>query len=287
MFEITKNDGHVLSKYIADGKGYKNGVYDFTFENRYLIYHAPHGDATTYLTLDMETGHGSEIFSQKGTLIPEDAYPTLIPKIFQAIKYTGDRRYHNYYTKDALQVIDSIFRVILPLYGYNVREEQIRLSKNIYLGLVEKDVAICEAEVGTGKTMAYLVAALCAKKRMETKYHSAPPVTITTSSIELQRNLVEKEIPNLSRILLDYRLIDKPLTAVLRKGKEHYFCLARYTEYLDAISGNPKAHRETLRLFWETSFSQRAFDLDKIRILGLLKDRLCKGQLQPVQGAGL
>lgn len=46
-------------------------------------------------------------------------------------------------------------------------------------------------------------------------------MTITTSSIELQKSIMEKELPALSKMLMDFGLIEQPLTAVLRKGKDH------------------------------------------------------------------
>ena len=35
MFEITYSDNEMLANYIAAGKAYKGGIYDFTFEKRY------------------------------------------------------------------------------------------------------------------------------------------------------------------------------------------------------------------------------------------------------------
>ena len=66
---------------------------------------------------------------------------------------------------DPIELIDSIFRVVLPKYGYAVREEQIRLAKQMFKGLTNDLVSINEAEVGTGKTLAFLVAALVASKK--------------------------------------------------------------------------------------------------------------------------
>ena len=37
MFEMTYDGNEILENYIDAGKAYKGGVYDFTFENRYLI----------------------------------------------------------------------------------------------------------------------------------------------------------------------------------------------------------------------------------------------------------
>jgi ATP-dependent DNA helicase DinG len=50
------------------------------------------------------------------------------------------------------------------------------------------------------------------------------PVVIATSSIALQKAIITEYIPELSRILLENGVITTPLTAVIRKGREHYCC---------------------------------------------------------------
>lgn len=40
MFEITYSDNETFEAYQNAGKAHKGGTYDFTFENRYIIYHA-------------------------------------------------------------------------------------------------------------------------------------------------------------------------------------------------------------------------------------------------------
>ena len=40
MYEITYNDKETLADYIVKRMAFDGGIYDFTFEGRYLIYHA-------------------------------------------------------------------------------------------------------------------------------------------------------------------------------------------------------------------------------------------------------
>lgn len=40
MFEINFNGQEILDYYKNERKAYKDGEYDFTFENRFLIYHS-------------------------------------------------------------------------------------------------------------------------------------------------------------------------------------------------------------------------------------------------------
>lgn len=43
MFEITKNHQDAYEYCINERMAYPGGDYDFTFEDRFLIYHAPRG----------------------------------------------------------------------------------------------------------------------------------------------------------------------------------------------------------------------------------------------------
>ncbi len=276
MFEITYHHKDEFQSFKDCNKAYLNGEYDFTFENRYIIYHAQHTNCLHYIALDMKTGLSSEICTRKlNSPIKKEQFRAFMPHILQSIKYTGDRRDGGVMKERPLDVIESIFRVVLPEFGYAVREEQIRLAKNIYKGLTEKLVTICEAEVGTGKTLAYLVAGLVAKHNNNLLHPSYTPVTITTSSIELQKALVEKEIPALSKMLLDFGIINKPLSAVLRKGKEHYFCRFRYEDFMSKIKQYPKKYGKLIEALEAGQYANHAFDLDKLAISPSVKGKIC------------
>ena len=56
------------------------------------------------------------------------------------------------------RMAEHIFRDILPRRGMAVREEQIALCHEILDTLYNKEISLCEAGVGIGKTLAYLVA---------------------------------------------------------------------------------------------------------------------------------
>lgn len=50
-------------------------------------------------------------------------------------------------------------------------------------------------------------------------------------------------------MLQDYGLIKHPLCAVVRKGKEHYFCKARYYDYLNKIMDHKEKYRNMIDYF--------------------------------------
>lgn len=276
MFEITYNDSDTLQNFIDADKAYHGAIYDFTFEGRFIVYHFFVKDTARYVALDSMTGYGSEITRRrKDNLFDSRSYHSMTPMVLDSIKYTGDKRYLNVIVNNPLETIESIFRTILPEYGFTVREDQIKLSQDMYLGLTGKQVAICEAEVGTGKTLAYLIASFVAKERYAAEYGFNLPVTISTSSIELQKMIVEKEVPQLSRMLQDYGLIKHPLCAVVRKGKEHYFCKARYYDYLNKIMDHKEKYRNMIDYFTANKIAVRAFDLDMWDIPAAIKGKIC------------
>lgn len=276
MYEITYQDSDCLQDYIEAGKAYRGAVYDYTFEDRFFIYHFFVKDTARYVALDSRTGYGSEVTRRnRNRLFDRRSYRSMTPLVLESIKYTGNRRYLNAIVNNPLDTIETIFRVVLPEYGFALREEQINLSKDMYLGLTGKQVAICEAEVGTGKTMAYLVAAFVAKEKYAYDYGFRLPVTISTSSIELQRMIVGKEIPQLSRMLQDFGLIKHPLVASTRKGKEHYFCKARYDDFHEKLMENKEKYENLLDLFEKTKISTRGFDLDVWDMPAAIKNKIC------------
>jgi len=270
MYEITHNDNEKLKEYIERHIAYEGGIYNFTFEHRFLVYHAPLMDEWNYFVIDMATESSSLAYRSK-FIMKLTRERDFVPYIYNAIKYTGDKRYANNMAVDPIEIIDSIFRNILPDYGFNVREEQIELSKKIFRGFTGYTVSICEAEVGTGKSLAYLIAGVVARKYLGVSM----PITISTATIELQNALVEKEIPRLSKMLMDYDLIDEPLTALVRKGKEHFFCLFRYKDYVEKLKRDPKKHKKMLAYFEENNFEETVFDLDKLKIPGSVKGKIC------------
>ena len=87
----------------------------------------------------------------------------------------------------------------------------------------DRRIAICEAGTGVGKSLAYLLPALSAAKQGER-------VVISTATINLQHQLVEKDIP------LALELLQSDLSFALIKGKGNYLCPARVEDQLNDFS---------------------------------------------------
>ncbi len=270
MFDITYKENALSPDRVIQ----ERATYDFTFENRFHIYHRPRRKLLEYIALDKRTNRTSLVVERQAPLLKEE-YPLLIPDILFSIKYTGDMRYTGAIEYTAENLIDLIFRVIMPKYGYAIREQQIQMAKHIHQGLTTKKVTLCEAEVGSGKTMAYLVAGYVAKQEDTSYKHTGYPVMISTSSIELQKAIMDKEIPALSRMLKAEGLIKKPLQAILRKGKEHYFCPRRYQELLDSLLQYPDKYGKTIQSLRGMDLCSWALDLDRLPLQAHVKGRIC------------
>jgi len=154
------------------------------------------------------------------------------------------------------RIAEQIFREILPRHGMAVREEQIALCHEILDTLYNKEISMCEAGVGIGKTLAYLVA--CVLWQMNRPDRLKLPVVISTSSVVLQDAIINDYLPNLSAILLEEGIIQVPLTAVIRKGKERFVCDARLAERASLVQPTRKRQRNSLRI------AENILDMDHI-----------------------
>jgi ATP-dependent DNA helicase DinG len=200
------------------------------------------GDYIIYRAVNLETGKSVKIGRRKRPLALAEA-EQIVERI-RALPIAGEGRYvidRQYGQRISLEkcreILNKVFREVLPEYGYLIREEQIELSDTMLGTIHSRTVALAEAEVGTGKTLAYLVAAIIAKRgrlndfwnkslypKMSHVDMAQMPIVIATSSIALQKAILTEYIPELSDILMGCGIIKTPISAVLRKGREHYVC---------------------------------------------------------------
>lgn len=171
-------------------------------------------------------------------------------------------------------IAEQIFREILPRHGMAVREEQIALCHEVLDTLYNKEISLCEAGVGIGKTLAYLVA--CILWQMHRPSRLKMPVVISTSSVALQDAILNEYLPDLSAILLDEGIITAPITAVVRKGKERFVCDARLAERQAKAISKGSRQKGSLRM------AENVLDLDHIPGLSRYdRCRICVPQSCP------
>ena len=172
------------------------------------------------------------------------------------------------------RMAEQIFREILPRRGMAVREEQIALCHEVLDTLYNKEISLCEAGVGIGKTLAYLVA--CILWQMHRPSQLKMPVAISTSSVALQDAILTEYLPDLSAVLLAEGIITAPITAVVRKGKERFVCDARLAERQAKAISKGSRQKGSLRI------AENVLDLDHIPGLSRYdRCRICVPQSCP------
>ena len=144
--------------------------------------------------------------------------------------------------------------------AYEKRPQQEEMARQVANAFAGKMNLCIEAPTGVGKSFAYLVPAIyfAIELRM--------PVVISTETISLQEQLVEKDLPLLQKLMgVDF-------SVALAKGRSNYICRRRlsliageHTEYLPADSMRSDVERLAI---WaesaeEGSLSEVDFQFDR------------------------
>ena len=99
--------------------------------------------------------------------------------------------------------------------GFEYRPEQLEMAEAVNAAFKSGRKLVVEAGTGVGKSFAYLVPAI------ELARKKAGTVLVSTYTITLQEQLINKDIPFLAQT------IGVPFTAVLAKGRGNYLCKRR------------------------------------------------------------
>lgn len=100
--------------------------------------------------------------------------------------------------------------------GFEYRDEQLYMAKHIESGLNEETPVIVEAGTGTGKTLAYLIPSI------EWALKNKKRVVISTNTINLQEQLINKDIP------IAKQVIQGEFKYIIVKGRGNYLCNRKY-----------------------------------------------------------
>lgn len=123
---------------------------------------------------------------------------------------------------------------------FEFRPEQQQMAVAVARALEEERPLVIEAGTGVGKSLAYLVPSV--RKALD----EGRKAVISTHTINLQEQLVEKDIPLLQSVL------GEPFRALLLKGRRNYLCPLRLQI---AMSGGPElfttSEIEELKLIWD------------------------------------
>ena len=148
--------------------------------------------------------------------------------------------------EETLALFDELFSdtglLAKTLPTYESRDGQQQMARQIWEAFEREKTALFEAGTGIGKSLAYLIPALL------WSYKTGEKIVISTYTISLQEQLLEKDIPLLMNALgVDLRI-------VLAKGMGNYVCMRKLEEAHDLL--DPTIDRIT-------SWAQRTSDGSK------------------------
>jgi ATP-dependent DNA helicase DinG len=129
---------------------------------------------------------------------------------------------------DAAAVLGDQGLISRRLTSYEARPQQLEMADAVAQAIADEKHLVVEAGTGVGKSFAYLVPAILAAAQPATQggkpgKNDAKPkrIVISTHTISLQEQLVQKDIPFLNAVM------PCEFSAVLVKGRSNYISLRR------------------------------------------------------------
>lgn len=150
---------------------------------------------------------------------------------------------------DFVSRIESIFSatgLLAKANNFEYRAEQQAMAVAVARALEEERHLVVEAGTGVGKSLAYLVPAILHAREQKKK------AVISTYTINLQEQLIYKDIPILQKIL------PVEFEATLWKGRQNYLCpkrLERAMQHAAELFTSPE--QQELQRIWEWSKTTR------------------------------
>ncbi|MEV6029801.1 ATP-dependent DNA helicase [Nonomuraea sp. NPDC052116] len=116
---------------------------------------------------------------------------------------------------------DELLMVAVNALGGSERQGQLTMVQAVQQAIDGEEHLAVQAGTGTGKSLAYLVPSI--RHAMD----SDSPVVVSTATIALQRQLVDRDLPRLAETL-GKELPHEPTFAIL-KGRRNYLCRYKAT----------------------------------------------------------
>lgn len=121
------------------------------------------------------------------------------------------------FIQQASDWVADVFYELLPEAGFEVRDEQIYMAFQLEKAFAEKKTIFAEAGVGTGKTLVYLLYAVCYAR------YTRKPAVIACADESLIEQLVKPE-GDIAKLARHLNLV---IDARLGKSPDQYLCLKK------------------------------------------------------------
>ncbi|MEJ5919285.1 ATP-dependent DNA helicase [Corynebacterium sp. H78] len=154
---------------------------------------------------------------------------------------------------EAATEVEKLLAAAVTALGGAKRPNQVKMAKSVHKALTTGRHLAVQAGTGTGKSLAYLVPAIVQAMGSEQS------VIVSTATIALQRQLVERDLPRLADAL-EPELERRPTFAIL-KGRGNYVCKAKVANAID----DPTDGGEPVALIDEATLSRTAQQVMRLR----------------------
>jgi len=197
------------------------------------------------------------VIDRNGCTALEGATERMLPAIRAAPAYPQLTRREPREAVSGRQVAAAFEAAPGVIERFEQRNEQVEMAEAVRKGMAEGGHWLIEAGTGVGKSLAYLIpAGLHALQNGER-------VVISTNTINLQEQLLSKDIPALRKLLSRARLLqsEEDLRVSLLKGRANYLCVQRWVaNYASGIGDPDFARLAAAMLLWlpETGTGDRS-----------------------------
>lgn len=149
------------------------------------------------------------------------------------------------------EYIGDVFYDILPEKGFELRDEQIYMAFQLEKAFKQRSVMFAEAGVGTGKTIVYLLYAICYAR------YKGKPAIISCADETLIEQLVKKD-GDLEKI---ERALGITVDVRLAKAREQYVCVRKLDKIIEETDDPDiiKVYDELPSFVFESGSSMQAF----------------------------
>ncbi len=113
--------------------------------------------------------------------------------------------------------VPELLAIAVAALGGSERSGQLQMATAVAAAFETGEHLVVQAGTGTGKSLAYLVPAIVRA------INEDEPVVVSTATIALQRQLVDRDLPRLADSVAD--ALPRPPQFALLKGRRNYLCL--------------------------------------------------------------
>jgi ATP-dependent DNA helicase DinG len=167
--------------------------------------------------------------------------------------------------------VSELLAVAVAALGGSERRGQVEMAGAVERAFETGEHLVVQAGTGTGKSLAYLVPAILRAVTDDA------PVVVSTATIALQRQLVDRDLPRLADSLAESLL--RPPRFALLKGRRNYLCLNKI--HNGAASGDSDDERPQDELFDPVAVSALGRDVQRLTAWASTTDSGDRDDLKP------